>query len=119
MNKNPTVPTDNRFNQQDVDPALVEQTFNGNLSAKPKSVSVSGEVRMDDDSIESSIDYGEMNLEDAIESGYTDENEHAVSMAKKDVEGSPTGAYTDIGAGRSSVVHHHDETNKKKSDQKH
>jgi hypothetical protein len=38
---------------------------------------------------------------------------HAVSMAKKDVKGSPTGAYTDIGAGRSSVV-----ISKKENEQK-
>ena len=52
-----------------------------------------------DDSI-----YGEMNERDAKISGYTDENGHAVSMAKHDVKGSPTGSFTDIGAGRSSVV---------------
>ncbi len=46
----------------------------------------------------------EMNAEDAVTSGYTDKKGHAVSRAKKDVKGSPTGAFTDIGAGRSSVV---------------
>jgi hypothetical protein len=50
------------------------------------------------------IDYGKMNEKDAQESGYTDQNGHAVSLAKKDKPGSPTGAYTDVGAGRSSVV---------------
>lgn len=45
------------------------------------------------------------NLEDAKISGYTDEKGHAVSKARKDRVGSPTGAYTDIGAGRSSAVH--------------
>jgi hypothetical protein len=41
---------------------------------------------------------------DAKISGYTDKDGHAVSMAKKDVPGHPTGAWTDIGAGRSSAV---------------
>jgi hypothetical protein len=59
---------------------------------------------------ETATDYGDMNLKDAQESGYTDKKGHAVSMAKRDVKGSPTGAYTDIGAGRSSVVHKHGET---------
>lgn len=54
---------------------------------------------------EGSIDYGNMNERDAKLAGYTDKSGHAVSMAKKDVEGHPTGAYTDVGAGRSSVVH--------------
>lgn len=58
------------------------------------------------------MDYGEMNLEDAKASGYTNEKGEAVSKARKDVPGSPTGAYTDIGAGRSSVVHHHDSKDK-------
>jgi hypothetical protein len=46
-------------------------------------------------------------IEDAIVSGYIGRDGKAVSMARRDVEGSPTGAYTDIGAGRSSVVRHH------------
>ncbi|MBC7740906.1 MAG: hypothetical protein H7061_01835 [Bdellovibrionaceae bacterium] len=50
------------------------------------------------------MDYGTMNAKDAKESGYTDESGKAVDMAKPDVKGSPTGAYTDIGAGRSGVV---------------
>ncbi len=50
------------------------------------------------------VEYGEMNEVDAMESGYTDQDGKAVSMAKKDVKGTPTGAYTDVGAGRSSVV---------------
>lgn len=50
-------------------------------------------------------------MSDAKESGYVGKNGKAVSMAKPDVVGSPTGAFTDIGAGRSSVVkpHHHKE----------
>ncbi|WP_373998172.1 hypothetical protein [Bdellovibrio bacteriovorus] len=51
------------------------------------------------------MNYGKMNERDARASGYTDKQGRAVDMAKPDVEGSPTGAYTDIGAGRSSVVH--------------
>jgi hypothetical protein len=51
------------------------------------------------------IDFGKSDLEDAKISGYTDKNGKAVSMAKKDTTGSPTGAYTDIGVGRSSAVH--------------
>lgn len=46
-------------------------------------------------------------LADAKASGYVGKNGKAVSMAKPDVVGSPTGAFTDIGAGRSSVVRHH------------
>ncbi|WP_374030148.1 hypothetical protein [Bdellovibrio bacteriovorus] len=37
-------------------------------------------------------------------SGYTNKEGKAVDLAKKDVPGSPTGALTDIGAGRSSAV---------------
>ena len=53
------------------------------------------------------MDYPEMNEQDAKISGYTDRKGQAVDMAKKNVKGSPTGAYTDIGAGRSSVVKDH------------
>jgi hypothetical protein len=59
-----------------------------------------------DDSLKSTpVDYGEMNEKDARNSGYIDDQGHAKSMAKKDKPGHPTGAYTDVGAGRSSVVH--------------
>ncbi|KHD89209.1 MAG: hypothetical protein OM95_05185 [Bdellovibrio sp. ArHS] len=51
------------------------------------------------------MNYGKMNEHDARASGYTNKQGHAVDMAKPDVKGSPTGALTDIGAGRSSVVH--------------
>ncbi|MBC7421206.1 MAG: hypothetical protein H7328_10805 [Bdellovibrio sp.] len=50
------------------------------------------------------VDVGTMNEKDAKIPGYTDKNGHAVSNAKKDIPGHPTGALTDIGAGRSSVV---------------
>jgi len=46
-------------------------------------------------------------MSDAKESGYIGKSGKAVSIAKPDVEGSPTGAFTDVGAGRSSVVKHH------------
>lgn len=83
-----------------------EQPFNNNYTAKPKARAITQEL-IEQDGPAEKIDYGTMNLEDAIESGYTDEEGHAVSLAKKDVEGSPTGAFTDIGAGRSSVVKRH------------
>jgi hypothetical protein len=60
------------------------------------------------------------NIEDAKTSGYTDENGNAVSKAKPDVTGSPTGAYTDVGEGRSSVVKpHHKDANKDITDEPH
>lgn len=83
-----------------------EQTFNSNYTAKPKNRALTQEL-VESEGPPEKIDYGTMNLEDAVESGYTDEEGHAVSMAKPDVEGSPTGAFTDIGAGRSSVVRKH------------
>jgi hypothetical protein len=83
---------------------LPNDTFNNNLSARPKSTSE--EVDVDSEaSIEDQVDFGEMNLEDAKTSGYVGEDGQAVSKARTDVMGSPTGAYTDIGAGRSSAVH--------------
>lgn len=65
-------------------------------------------IQARNESLPPSLEYGEMNEADARASGYTDEQGHAVSMAKKDVKGIPTGALTDIGAGRSSAVHHED-----------
>lgn len=56
--------------------------------------------------------YRKANLEDAKISGYTDENGKAIDMAKPDVKGHPTGALTDIGAGRSSVVKSNPSTQK-------
>jgi len=82
-----------------------EETFNGNFTAIPKEISSADQASTDADLVVTAMDYGEMNVADAHESGYTDDEGHAVAMAKEDVEGSPTGAYTDIGAGRSSVVH--------------
>lgn len=50
-------------------------------------------------------DFQAMNEADAKELGYTDERGQAVEKARPDVKGEPTGAYTDIGEGHSSVVH--------------
>jgi hypothetical protein len=91
----------------DAENTVSNSTFNGNLSARPKGSGTADEVSPQD-SIEDQVDFGEMNAEDAKASGYTDEKGRAVSKAKQDVVGSPTGAYTDIGAGRSSAVHHVD-----------
>lgn len=84
-------------------------SFNGNLSARPKSSHHPTNVNASEKELSGrKHEYeemsGEMNLADARRSGYTDKEGHAVDMAKKDRRGSPTGAYTDIGAGRSSVV---------------
>lgn len=72
--------------------------MNGKVTARPNTAAADGEA----------LDFNDMKMtaQDAIESGYMDEQGHAISKARKDVPGSPTGAYTDIGAGRSSVVHH-------------
>ena len=84
---------------------LNAETFNGNFTAIPKDNSqVGADV---DDLRAAEIDYGSMNEEDAKESGYTGANGEAVDMAKPDVEGRPTGALTDLGAGRSGVVERH------------
>lgn len=84
-----------------------EETFNGNFTAIPKDISQANSAAADADLQATSMDFGEMNAEDAKEAGYTNADGKAVDMAKPDVEGSPTGAYTDVGAGRSSVVHKH------------
>lgn len=92
MNNKETVSPDI---SNDVPAISPNDSFNANLDAQPK------ENRPVEDATDVST---EMNVKDAQESGYTDEKGHAVSMAKKDVKGSPTGGYTDIGAGRSSAV---------------
>lgn len=53
------------------------------------------------------------NLKDARELGYMDREGHAVSMARTDRVGHPTGALTDIGEGRSSAVKRRSEMRKK------
>ncbi len=83
------------------------ERIDGNVTAKPKDMADVADVIVNEDLSTESLDFGEMNLEDAQISGYTDEEGNAVSKALPDVEGSPTGALTDIGAGRSSVVRHH------------
>lgn len=90
------------------------QLTGDNITAIPKDYRgpEQGDREAADADTASGMEFGEMNLADAKESGYTDENGKAVSKARKDVEGSPTGAYTDIGAGRSSVVHPHGSKNK-------
>lgn len=60
--------------------------------------------KLKDDIEYKKMKYRKANLEDAKISGYTDENGNAIEMAKPDVKGHPTGALTDVGAGRSSVA---------------
>lgn len=81
-----------------------DETFNEHLTAIPKKITQVDPTAADEDLIATEVDFGEMNAADAKVSGYTDADGHAVSLAKKDKAGSPTGAYTDIGAGRSSAV---------------
>jgi hypothetical protein len=71
-------------------------SFNQGLTAQPKS-------RVSEEEI-TPFDTEHANIKTAQESGYTDKKGHAKGMAKTDVLGHPTGAYTDVGAGRSSVV---------------
>ena len=90
-----------------------DESINNNYTAIPKDSSAGMNLSSEDENIQTQMDYGDMNAKDARESGYIDDKGHAVSMARHDVKGSPTGAYTDVGAGRSSVVHHHDEKGSK------
>lgn len=83
-----------------------ESPQNGQYTAKPKPRAITAEF-VETDGPPEKIDYGTMNLEDAKTSGYTDEAGNAISKATPDIEGSPTGAFTDIGAGRSSAVRKH------------
>jgi len=69
--------------------------LNGELTAKPHSRVM--------DQMETAFESTPANEEDA-KLGYTDAHGNAVDMAKPNIEGHHTGAYTDIGAGRSSVV---------------
>lgn len=79
-------------------------SLNSNLTAIPKGAASVDEAAANPDLIASEIEFGSMNEEDARESGYIAKNGKAVSKARKSKKGSPTGAYTDIGAGRSSAV---------------
>ncbi|MDG0816418.1 hypothetical protein [Bdellovibrio svalbardensis] len=76
----------------------------GEITAQPQRSSTHKHPP-DFDPRDEQIDYGETSLHDAKMSGYSDRKGRAVSMTKEDIEGSPTGALTDIGAGRSSVIH--------------
>lgn len=86
-------------------PMTPEESLNEGFDAIPHSGLETMDVESDD--FPDDQDPGEMNEADARASGYIDNQGKAVEMAKPDVNGSPTGAYTDIGAGRSSVVHKH------------
>ncbi len=79
------------------DSSLSDETFNRELTAIPQAPE-------DDKDLSGQV--GEMNVSDAKESGYINESGKAAEKAKEDVLGIPTGAYTDIGAGRSSAVKH-------------
>lgn len=82
------------------------EDFNGDLSAMPKRNQLDSHNSTDKELSGKKLDYGDMNLADAKRSGYTDRKGRAVEMTRRDRPGSPTGAFTDIGAGRSSVVKH-------------
>lgn len=79
-------------------------SFNDNLTARPKEETSADEASADADLAATTMDYGEMTVKDAKDSGYTDRDGKAVDMAKKEIPGRPTGAFTDVGAGRSSAV---------------
>lgn len=72
---------------------------NGGITAQPK-----GDGRSE---VETAFDTDSASVTSARKAGYINGEGEAVEMAKSDVEGSPTGAYTDIGSGRSSVVKSH------------
>lgn len=84
-----------------------EESLNGGFTAIPKDANRAVEVSVDADLGATGMEYGEMNERDAKASGYTKANGQAADLAKHDVEGSPTGAYTDVGHGRSSAVKKH------------
>lgn len=79
-------------------------TLNGGFTAQPHQMDLQNPGTAESDMVTTEFDYGSMNEADAKASGYTDQDGHAVSKAKHDVTGSPTGAYTDVGMGRSSAV---------------
>jgi len=84
----------------------LQKGFTVKKSKKDKSIITPNEIAIQarNESLPPSLDFGEANEADARDSGYTDSEGHAVSMAEKDVKGDPTGALTDIGAGRSSAI---------------
>lgn len=81
-----------------------ELGFNDNLTALPKDEVSPEAAAANADLASDALDYGEMSLEDARASGYTDEEGKAIDPARQEPVGRPTGAYTDVGAGRSSAV---------------
>jgi hypothetical protein len=83
-----------------------ENSLNGAYTAIPKQKNSAALETGDVDLIEEKMEFGDASESEARQSGYVGADGKAVEMAKPDVRGSPTGAYTDIGAGRSSVVHH-------------
>lgn len=93
------------FIRKPLEPLRPEESFDENLTAKSSDALTAGDVGANADLVSGAIEYGDMNTADAKESGYIDESGKAVSKARRDKPGSPTGAYTDIGAGRSSAVH--------------
>lgn len=84
-----------------------DDTAAPSYTAIPKSLNSAAIETGDADLVENQFEFGEASEEEAREAGYIGEDGKAVDMAKPDKPGSPTGAFTDIGAGRSSVVHHH------------
>ncbi|MBX2988359.1 MAG: hypothetical protein KF802_10730 [Bdellovibrionaceae bacterium] len=78
-------------------------------------------ARLDIDEIEEELDLasdglsaGTMNEEDARESGYINDQARPRIPSRAPQQGHPTGAYTDIGAGRSSVVHGRDDSKERR-----
>ena len=103
---------DFKTNKKNLEPLRPEESMNENFTAQPSDSLAAADVGANSDLVEGAVEYGDMNLADAKASGYTDDKGNAISKARKDRPGSPTGAYTDIGAGRSSVVHRADDKGK-------
>jgi hypothetical protein len=86
----------------------VEKNLNsldGGVTARPHDLTPAEQAVQGDGSMSiDPFDYGNMNEDDARQSGYIGPNGKAVSKSIPDKGGHPTGAYTDIGAGRSSTV---------------
>jgi len=93
-------------------PMSPNQRLNGNLTAQPKDIPQVDEGAADTEMGAAVAENSEMKAQDAKESGYTDDKGQAISKAKPDVKGRPTGAFTDVGAGRSSAVRPHDSSEK-------
>ena len=93
---------------------LSNDKLNSGLTAIPKGAASADQASADPDLVASDMDFGSTNEQEARESGYIGEDGKAVSKARPNTEGSPTGAYTDVGAGRSSAV-----VSKNKKDKNH